>query len=708
MTKLYKKTMLVFWRSKNLIVPYWVMLAIFSLYTAFRFVQYMEYNNIFMTMRWLVIPCVFLIASFIYFSYELTIKMYENNMVEYFKTYRQGLWQAYEAIILCLLTWAAIPVIMFLLFMLFFYKYINVQYYPFLVHLVKVSLLYFGLSFIAGIMLGTVMAAKLKSNRLAVYSLTVLFMLLNTTFTSSLFFHISYMLLNSFPTEKVLFGIKDFFTLVPHQLGSNFAIDPIYGLPMEPIKWILAVFWIIFPLTLIMSECFDRKAKQAFTATACLILVFAVALFTFRGSTLIMDLRNDSHPYSDMLYYQDRPEVDYRGYKAGFNINNYDMDLAVSNELHAIVKVTVDNPDLDRYEFTLYRGYKLDRVRTENEAIPFKREGDYISTGSLKGADYLIFEYHGKSPKYYANRQAITLPGYFAYYPKAGRSNIYDVVRTGYVVNLSPNESRYEVKVHSDLEVFSNLPGGNNTFSGKTNGLSVFAGMYDEIADNIYAEPMRKDLPQKQTIREAEQILYDTFKRLERPEPEELKHLADKKFFQVPGNFTINSSIEETVVMSDHITAVYCANGPQVATMIMQSIIKPRSASYRLEYDYLSYLFKQKDMSDPVLKKTVDSEQLLQEIDEWQSLNEKHSKINKKTLENMNEQEKDAYDIDARRMCDLDSSVRNKAPLYLFYQSPCKEENFRVFYDYYTSGSTQDIWELVKSIIREEMKDDQS
>lgn len=42
--------------------------------------------------------------------------------------------------------------------------------------------------------------------------------------------------------------------------------------------------------------------------------------------------------------------------------------------------------------------------------------------------------------------------------------------------------------------------------------------MYDEIADNIYAEPMRKDLPQKQTIREAEQILHDPFKRLERPQ----------------------------------------------------------------------------------------------------------------------------------------------------------------------------------------------
>lgn len=708
MGKIYKKTMLIFLRSRNLIVPYLVVLAIFSVYTAFRFVQYMEYNNIFTTMRWLVIPCVFLIACFIYFSYELSIKLHENNMAEYFKAYRQGLWQAYEAIILCLLTLVAIPAMLFLLFMLFFYNYINVEYYPFMVHLVKVSLLYFGLSFIAGIMLGTVMAAKLKSNRLAVYSITVLFMLLNTTFTSGLFFHISYMLLNSYPLEKVLFGIKDFFTLVPHQLGSNFDIDPIYGLPMEPIRWILAVFWIIFPLTLIMSECFSRKTKQVFTATACLILVFAVGFFAFRGSTFIMDLRNDSYPYSDMLYYQDRPEVDYRGYKAGFNINNYNMDLTVSNELHAIVIVTVNNPDLDRYEFTLYRGYKLDRVRTENGAILFKREGDYISIGSLKGADQLIFEYHGKSPKYYANRQAITLPGYFAYYPKAGRTNIFDVVQSAYIINLSPNESRYEVKVHSDLEVFCNLPGRNNTFNGKTNGVSLFAGMYEEIADNIYAEPMRSDLPQKQTIREAEQILLETFKRLERPEPEALRHLADKKLFQVPCNITLNSGIEEAIVMSDHITAVYCANGPQVARNIMQSIIKPQSTANRLERNYLSYLFNQKDTTDPEFKRPVDLQQLLQEIDEWQSLKEKCQDVNKEQYKNISKQEKGAYVSDKRRMWDLVSSINDKAALYLFYQSPRKAENFGVFYDYYTSESEEDYMQLVENIVKEDLEHAQS
>ena len=704
MRKLYKITMLVFLRSKSLIIPYLAVLAMFSAYTAFRFIQYMEYQNIFMTLRWFVIPCVFLIASFIYFSYELTIKLHENNMAEYFRAYRQGLWQAYGAIILCLLTLVAIPSTMFLLFMLFFYNYINVEYYPFMVHLLKVSLLYFGMSFIAGILLGTVMAAKLKSNRLAVYSLTVLFMLLNTTVTSNLFFHISYMLLNSYPLEKVLFGIKDFFTLVPHQLGSNFAIDPIYGLPTEPIRWILAGFWIIFPLTLIMSECFNHKVKKTLTAMACLVLVLSVGLFVFRGSTLVMDLRNDSYPYSDMLYYDDRPEADYRRYQTEFTISNYNMDLTVSNELHAIVKITVDNPALHRYEFTLYRGYILDEVRTEKEAIPFKREGDYISIGSLNGSDHLIFEYHGKSPKYYANRQAITLPGYFAYYPKAGRRNIFDVGQSAYVINLSPNESRYEVKVHSDLNVFCNLSGSNKTFHGKTDGVSLFAGMYDEIADNIYAEPMRRDLPQKQTIPEAEQILLDTFKRLERPQPEALKRLADKKLFQVPGNFTLNSGIEASVVMSDHITAVYCSNGSQVAENIMQSVIKPHSTDNRLEYDYLSYLFNQKDITDPFLKKPVDLQQLLQEIDEWRSLKTKLQKVNAEQYERMSKQEKAAYETDGRRMFDLDSSVNNKAALYLFYQSPHKAENFRVFYDYYTSEGKEDYMELVKRIIKGEIE----
>ncbi len=554
------------------------------------------------------------------------------------------------------------------------------------------------------------MAAKLKTKRLAVYSLTVIFMLLNTTFTDVLF-RVPYLLFNSYPAERMLYYFKDFLTVVPYELGNHFDINPIYGFPMEPIRWILAVFWVLFPLTLILTECFVRKTKKALLATGCLIVLLGVGLFSVRGSTLIMDMRVDSFPFADPHYYQDRPREDYSGYEAGFIIEKYEMDLTISNELHAEVAVTVDNPNLDRYEFTLYHGYILKSVHTEDGEIPFSRQGDYISIGSLKGADRLIFKYYGKSAKFYANRQAITLPGYFAYYPKPGRMNIWDLDRYGYVINISPNESKYSVNIRSDLKIFCNLAGSDNYFQGKSNGLSLFAGMYDDqVAENIYAEPMRSNLPKREYIREAEEILTRLFKRLNRPEPEAIIHISDKKFFQVPQNFGLNSNTDDIVVMSDHITATSCNNGPELAEIIMGSILKPnKSCSLRslggmsainFRWSYLKYLFNRQDESDPLFQSTVDLNILLEEVGELRFLAEKYSNMDRKKYLNMNEQEKKAVYTDERRMSDLGKIVSEKAAKYLFYESPRKEENLRIFFDYFTSESEEDYLELVKRIVK--------
>jgi len=685
-------------------MPYFVLLALILAYFGFCFNNYLVYGDIFSVAIWLVRPDIFLIAYFIYLSYELAVKMFDNNMVEYIKTYEHGLLKAYGAIILSLLTIVAIPSIMFFAFILFMYYFSNVQYLPLLIHLIKLSVLYFGLSFLIGIMLGTVMAAKLKTNRLAVYSLTVVFMLLNTTFTEVIF-RIPYLLFNSYPTERMLYYIKDFFTIVPYELGSSFAIYPIYGFPMEPIRWILAVFWVLFPLSLILTECFNRKTKKALTAISCLIVLLGVGLFSVRGSTLLMDMRVDSYPYADPIYYMERPREDYNGYEAGFTIEEYKMDLTISNELHAEVAVTVDNHDLDSYEFTLYHGYRLKSVRTEDGEIPFTREGDYISIGSLNGADRLIFKYYGKSPKFYANKQAITLPGYFAYYPKAGRTNIWDLDRYGYVVNTSPNESYYTVNIRSDLEVFSNLAGSDNSFRGKSNGVSLFAGMYDEIAENIYAEPMRKDLPQKEHIHKAEEILTDVFNRLERPEAVPL--IADKKFFLVPRSFGLNSNTDDIVIMSDHITSIYCNNGQELAEMIMGSIIKPKeSAAVQFSWAYLNYLFNKQDETEPIFQSAVDLNVLLEEIEEWRFLAEKYSDIDREKHQNMNKQEREAFITDQKRKSDLDRIINEKAAKYLFYESPRKEENMRIFFDYFTSESNEDYLELVERTVREELEDD--
>lgn len=714
MRKLYKASLSVFLRSKNLSIPYFVLLALIMAYFGFCLNNYLHYRDIFSvdifsSAKLWVRPCIFVIAFFIYCGYELAVKMHDNNMVEYLETYQQGLLKAYAAIILCLLTITVLPSIMFFAFILFMYYYFDVQYYlPFLIHLMKLSVLYFGLSFVIGIMLGTAMAAKLKTKRLAVYSLTVIFMLLNTTFPVALFSS-PYLLFNSYRTERMLYYFKDFLTVVPHELGSNFMIYPFYGFPMEPIRWILAGFWILFPLTLILTECFNRKTKKALLAAGCLIVLLGAGLFSARGSVLLMDMRVDSFAFADPHYYQDGPREDYSGYKAGFMIKEYEMDLTISNELHAEVAVAIDNPDLDSYDFTLYHGYILKSVRTEDGEIPFTRQGDYISIGSLKGADRLTFKYYGKSPKYYANRQAIALPGYFAYYPKAGRTNIWDLDRYGYVVNISPNESNYTVHIRSDLEIFCNLAGSNNSFQGKSNGLTLLAGMYDQVAENIYAEPMRRNLPKREYIREAEEILTGLFNRLERQRPESLIHFADKKFFQVPDSFGLNSNTEHIVVMSDHITAISCNNGPQLAESIMSSIIKPKSASdFRFTMDYLRYLFNRQDESNPLFQSAVDLNLLLEEIDELRYLAEKYSDMNREKYRNMNEQERKAYDAAQKRMHGPNNNVDEKAAKYLFYESPRKEENMRIFFDYFTSESKKDYLELVEKIVREELGHDRS
>jgi hypothetical protein len=78
--------------------------------------------------------------------------------------------------------------------------------------------------------------------------------------------------------------------------------------------------------------------------------------------------------------------------------------------------------------------------------------------------------------------------------------------------------------------------------------------------------------------------------------------------------------------------------------------------------------------------------------------------MNREKYLNMSEQERKAFDIGVRRESDLNIIVNEKAAKYLFYESPRKEENMRIFFDYYTSESEKDHLKLAERIIREELE----
>jgi hypothetical protein len=434
------------------------------------------------------------------------------------------------------------------------------------------------------------------------------------------------------------------------------------------------------------------------------IVFIGIGLFSFRGSTLLMDMRVDSFPYADPFYYMERALDDGISREAAFSIEEYDMSLTISNELHAEVTVSLNTDQLDQYDFTLYHGYILTSVSTENGQIPFIREGDTISIRDIKGVKKFTFQYHGKSPKYYANKQGITLPGYFAYYPKAGRLPIWDKDRYGYVINVPQEVSEYTVVVKSSLPIFTNLEDTGNVFHGRSNGLSIFAGMYEEVDEHIYAEPLANSLPNRLAILYAEQVLSDIFKFLNHSELN--VSLQDKKVFQVPYSFVLNSNTEDMVIMNDHVTGVNIPNAPSIVSNYMMAMMKSKNW---LRSDYIGYLsrrFFKDNGSDPEMPNKVDIDQILESINEWHDLTVKYQDMTREQYLDMSDAEKQMYYTDKYRLTDLEIIINEEAFRYLFIESPHQEVHLRVFFDYFYSGSEEDCYELIKEQLREEQIDD--
>ena len=118
MRKLYTDSLLLFFRSKKLMRTYLFMMALVMLLFVFCSNNYLEYQDFYSTLFGLTLPSLFFIAFFIYFGYELTVKIYDHSLTEYMGIYPYGLLKMYGAILLSLLTLVALPSLLFLIFLI--------------------------------------------------------------------------------------------------------------------------------------------------------------------------------------------------------------------------------------------------------------------------------------------------------------------------------------------------------------------------------------------------------------------------------------------------------------------------------------------------------------------------------------------------------------------------------------------------------------
>ena len=278
----------------------------------------------------------------------------------------------------------------------------------------------------------------------------------------------------------------------PFMTPSSFFYTPniAYGYSLRPYRLFAFLMWILVLCALLLFFFARNRYGKHFLVlgVACLTLGLCCAPIVLQNnSDNIEDIESTEEVGGEIRYYiinkTSPPDA-----CPEFKITSYDMELKLSNVLHAEVKVSVSPSNLDIYGFTLYHGYKVKEVKDESgRDLKFRQNDDWIEVESAGETSSLTFTYSGYSNTHYSNGQGASLPGTFAYYPRAGYVTCYG--DTGYETLTLDEPTQFDVKIKNRKKFFTNLDRtGKNMFSGKTTGLTIVGGFYkeDKIGDTNF------------------------------------------------------------------------------------------------------------------------------------------------------------------------------------------------------------------------------
>lgn len=293
-----------------------------------------------------------------------------------------------------------------------------------------------------------------------------------------------------------IFPLLRLFDIFPPALNYQ----PVYafGQSVLPYRWLTALFWLLLSLFVISLKTGERnrRFRAAPAVFASLALAFLV-VSQLPASRVIVgsDDPKYSMEYGDKEYYykaydfysddydEDGANKEWANFEKEFDVTDYDLEIKVGNNLHVRAAITVDKPNLEKYDFTLYHGYKISSVRDgDGNKLRFKQDGDHFTVFNpeRKSLDRIVLKYSGFSTQYYSNLQGLFLPGYFPYYPHSSSLPVYNMGMGEIYRFVLDKPTHFRVKVNSSQTVYSGLEQtGKNEFEGKTTGLTLVSGLYD-------------------------------------------------------------------------------------------------------------------------------------------------------------------------------------------------------------------------------------
>lgn len=384
-----------------------------------------------------------------------------------------------------------------------------------------------------------------------------------------------------------IYWLRDWLYLLPPDIQA--VGDPLYGMPVEGYRVATMFLWIGIGGWIFARSVWRYTKKKRRVADGLVILwIVLCALFVVNeGSVLRMTDHPKSAESEDQNYYQAQTQIEEQ--EKDFQVRAYDMEFSFGRELSAKVTVDVSTENApEQYHFTLYHGYKISDVTSEDgEKLLFTQEGDQVTVNNpqKKADEKLTFYYKGSSPVFYANHNACFLPGFFAYYPIAGVENLYE--NGMWKVNQRQPAA---FTIHTKgLQAASNLPGKGDSHAGETSYVTLVGGNcreMDKNGNNEIVYPLdshsltaAERFNTQEFSKEWEKLM--TFLRIQEPLPAQ-----DKTVVVIPGSLAFNTILDEYYDLGDHILTKNAVSPIQVLAAEVKAEGKTALKDIFFSYDW--------------------------------------------------------------------------------------------------------------------------
>lgn len=283
-----------------------------------------------------------------------------------------------------------------------------------------------------------------------------------------------------------VFFIRDLICFITPDLLAD--PNTLYGFPLEAYRMAAMGFWIACAALVVTYKALKRKRLVCGAVTVCLcaLMTFCVYRTESKGSVLLMT----DHPESAEEYWYYYGGYEGKSEQAHFEISEYNLNVKFGKELEAEAWMTLDTGrDAKRYPFTLNHGYRVKRV-TNQDGVPlnYTRDRDYLCVEpGNQSVSKLYISYRGHSELFYANEKACFLPGFFAWYPKAGYHMTFENDNSAINGFLKYEEPRTQFVVRTNRQnMASNLPQTDFGFSGEAETLTLINGYYHVVEEGGY------------------------------------------------------------------------------------------------------------------------------------------------------------------------------------------------------------------------------